>query len=439
MAINALVCRVTHFTPIPGKDKIQLAWAEGNQVIISKDIPLGTLGIFFPPEAQLSHEFCYENSLYASGKGENKDPSASGYIQSTRRIKQLVFKDAISSGLWMPLTCLSYLGNLPIPLKEGDTFSSLAGHEICNRYITPLQAKSSEPGLANQTKVKPEKIKYPEFKEHYDTPNLRYYINSIPIGATCIWTVKMHGTSGRTGLTKVVHPIKGWRRLWNKYLGKLYTFSPEVSYDKVTGTRRTIVKTSRTQKQDGWYKHSFREVIHEALSPRLGETLYYEIVGWAGGAPIQPGVDLQDKTDPVKKQLRKLLKTDYMDWSYGHDSGTYGVYVYRITQVDDTGEVNELSWEQVQARCKELGVPTVPYIKTTTFTSAEELLQELETHCSQPDPTNPHQITEGVCIRVVPPDTRKSSYVYKYKGNIFNYLEGRMRDIPTFIDIEETV
>lgn len=446
MSIEALVCRVKT-RPMEGMTKIQLGQAAGYQVIVGKDVADDTLGIFFPPGCQLSEEMCYENSLYRAGKGMNANPDANGYLEESRRVKQIKMKGALSEGLWMELKSVGWTGVDLSTLTEGLAFTALEGKTILTRYVSPAQARAEakEKQPKAGTSGKP---KVPAFHEHFDTAQLRYVIGSIPLGARLIITGKCHGTSGRTGHHQVHQPIPltGFPKLWNEWmdwLGWKWAYRYKTGQDqtqweqvwkKVSGTRRTILNP---EVPDWYHGGNFRREIHDSLSPRKGETLYYEIVGWTGptGSAIQHGVSLTGD-DAVKKTLRKQYG-DYMNWSYGCKPGEFKILVYRITYTNVDGEVVELSWDQIKARCRALGLQTVPeilVIKNYTGNS-DKLIEACREYTAMPDPLDPSHISEGVCIRVE--SEQQFGRILKFKGDLFCYLEGMLRELPDFVDNEE--
>ncbi|WP_285218515.1 hypothetical protein, partial [Klebsiella quasipneumoniae] len=71
------------------RDRLDLAGCDnvvgttifGYQAIISKQIEVGTLGIVFPAETQLSDTYCTENNMYRHAES-NRDKTAKGYIEA---------------------------------------------------------------------------------------------------------------------------------------------------------------------------------------------------------------------------------------------------------------------------------------------------------------------------------------------------------------------
>ncbi len=85
----------------------------GNQVLVSKEVKEGDIGIYFPVECQLSHEFVKTNNLYTD-KDKNEDKTQSGYLKDNRRVKCVKFQENYSMGLFLPIECVSEF------LEKGD-------------------------------------------------------------------------------------------------------------------------------------------------------------------------------------------------------------------------------------------------------------------------------------------------------------------------------
>ena len=51
-----------------------------------------------------------------------------------------------------------------------------------------------------------------------------------------------------------------------------------------------------------------------------------------------------------------------MRFAYGCADGACALYVYRITRVNEDGDIVELPWVQVRARCRDLGLLAVPQL-----------------------------------------------------------------------------
>lgn len=452
MAYEAIVTKI-HTHPFPGADKLVLGNVAGYQVITSKTTQDGQLGVFFPSDGCLSHEFCYHNSEYRTGKGENKDPNKSGYFEENHRVRTLTLRGAKSDGYWVPMQSLLWTGlslEELCALKEGYTFTSLNGKLVCEKYYTAATRRAMQASDKPKKVNKKEQVEYVGFERHFDTKQLRHYINSIPVDANIIITEKLHGTSGRTAHLPCVEPISKygwfatvfiWLALYCESIGlglPLPTNPTKETWKHVSGTRRTILEDGK-ESSGGFYSGTnFRQAIHNSIALRKGETIYYEIVGYQqGNKLIMPEYGLNKKDpSPVEKALRKQFETDSMAFTYGCKIGEYKVYVYRITQTTENHSV-DLSWEQVKARCKELGLDYVPEYQKLTFTNAESLLKIVEIASRGASSLDSSHISEGVCIRVEDAALPGGMSIFKYKSFQFCDIEGIAKNTDSYVDLEE--
>ena len=446
---------ITHITvrehPNPEIKRLAVGNAAGHQLIVSKDTPEGTLGVLFPPDGQLSHEMCYHNNLYRLGKGENADPKASGYFEENRRVRTQKFKGIASEGIWFPLESLAWTGADLSELKAGETITALNGKLLCEKYYSKATRRAMD-----QQKKQGRKTKLaPMFKEHFDTPQLRYTIGAIPDGARLIITEKLHGTSGRSMHGQVVEIKQILPFYLETYLLALAWLSSYISlpnwlfpdlsryeveetrWEHIMGTRR-VVRFGEGNSVGDWYAGTnFRDQIHKNLALHKGETLYYEIVGYdENGGTIMATYGL-DGDDEVYKELRKQYGKAPMVFSYGQEPGTYGVWVYRITMTNEDGYSVEYSHDQVVARCRELGLKVVPTLAIHQLVgdfTKESLIELCSKLARGPSTLDSKHIREGVCVRVESPEMNT---ILKWKGFEFAHLEGIAKNEDTFVDLED--
>ena len=451
-------------------DRLQVGECFGNQVIVSLDYKEGQMGVYFPVDGQLSERFCQVNDLVRR-KDENGN-ACGGYLDPDKRnIKALRLRGEQSDGLFMPLTCLADFTKIS-DLKEGDTISVLNGEEICRKYI-PRRNVARTSGKSKSGKAKANFA--PTFYEHVDTAQLAYNLGQFKVGDIVELTLKMHGTSGRTGYL----PLRKWKKSWlDKLLkrqGKEYR-----EYGYVTGTRRVVLDDTHT---GGFYSdNEFRHVMADKFEGKLrkGEVVYYEIVGFVNeNTPIMGSVKNSKISD---KAFTKQYGPETV-WSYGCDPhGGWAetsvapdefngdskvrapkceVYVYRMTQVNEDGDVVELSPDQVRMRCEQMGVKTVPVFErfiipeyteehSVAFAAyggedwvateripvdpGEYVLRKVEEYFDGPDPIGKTHVREGVVARIV---NRPNIAVYKHKNFSFKVLEGIAKDEAVAPDMEE--
>ena len=301
------VVKINSLRPHSNADRLQIATIFDSNVIVSLDTHLDDIGVYFPSDIQLSEEFCKVNDLVRR-KDENGNP-AGGYLDPNKRnIRPLKLRGEKSDGLYLPITCMMEF--CPISdLKVGDTIGVVNGHEICKKYI-PHCTKAYH----YTEKVRKQKVNFaPTFFEHCDTAQLAYNLEAFRAGDVVELTLKMHGTSGRTGYLPLLQP----RTLWDKILRRT-----RKEYGYVSGTRRVVLDEEHT---GGFYEdNAFRHYMAAKFENKLhrGETAYYEIVGFQGpnGAPIMSSVKNSKISD---KAFTKQYGEETV-FAYGCDpNGTY--------------------------------------------------------------------------------------------------------------------
>lgn len=409
--------------PHPNADRLQLGTVLGYQVVVGLDVVNGDIGIFFPEGLQLSEEYATANDLVRRKDADGKP--AGGMFEASRRVRCQKFRGQRSEGYWAPLTSLNFTNDCTL-FKTGDQLDSLNGIPLCSKYITPATrtARHGQCGHRRETLM---------FRAHKDTDQLRFSYGNLNERDLIIVTLKMHGTSQRTG--HVLDPIElpWWKRMVNGFF-KAAVY-PTKAWTYLVGTRNVILKMhlGLDCSNGGAHDWHFRQRAAEVFAGKLhkGETVYYEIVGYEKlGVPIMSR-HLADKE--IEKQYGREIT-----YHYGCGEGECAVYVYRITQSNEDGVVFELPWSQVKARCSELGVRHVPELNRQFHYCGErdKFHEFIETLIEGPDPVGLTHPREGVCVRVEGGDGRTA--IYKHKSFTFGVLEGYIKDNAEYVDAEES-
>jgi len=401
-----------------------LATVQGYQVIVGLEAKDGDLGVFFPCDGQLTKEHLTANKLYSTHPDTGE--KMGGYFGKNGRVRAQKLRGEISDGFWQEAKGFDWCGGLT--LKDGDEFDTLNGHKICQKYYTPATQRAAGKGKERKKKAK---ISYPNFYEHYDTKQLRNNVAAIPKGAVIYVSEKLHGTSGRTG--QVQPAIK---RSWlSSFFRRLLNRQNEWVY--VLGTRRTVKEAK--ENKDGYYgKDIFRTKMHDKIKQsglHKGEIVYYEIVGFTEtNRSIMAQYDIEDK------KLKKRYG-DKMTYTYGCDEYCCKLYVYRITQNTPDGATIDLSWDQMKARCQQLGLDVVPELDRFVYDgNTEELLKRVNKHTLGDSTLDNRHIREGVVCRVEHPAVYSSDpslIALKYKSYHFCEMEGIKKNDNNYVDIEE--
>jgi hypothetical protein len=389
---------------------------------------VGELGVFFPTDGQLSDEFCTNNNLYPVFDEKGKRTGGGFIDPKNRRVRAQTFRGVKSYGFWMPISCASYTGVDLSALTPGMAFCDLNEHQVCNKYVTAATSSSM-----SQTGKRVKRGATPTFPKHVDTDQFKYYYETIPTGSKITITLKVHGTSQRSGYC--FEPIKN--KWWKKPiigLCRLFGVSVKMAdWQYLNGTRNVILE--HTDEAGFYGTNDFREKAFHRFSQLLkkGEVVYYELVGWVDeNTTIMSSVS----TSALGKEFVKKYG-ETMVYKYGCVPGTCEIYVYRIAQFNEDGEAIELSWEQVKQRCSELGLNHVPEIDQLYYEPGSDpakLRHIVESYTSGVDLIDPGHIREGVVVRI---DHKGKTQFLKNKSFDFLVLEGVIKENETTVDIEE--
>lgn len=439
------VVKIEELHPHSNADRLQIATIFSQSIIVGLNTKIGDIGIFFPTDLQLSEEYCRENDLVR--RRDESGAPAGGYLDPGKRnIRAMKLRGERSEGLFMPLDSVAYTGETKFSV--GDTIDILNGHEICRKYIPRGRNRNPNSGKAGNKSRKTSVPLAPLFAEHVDTEQLVYNLNDFKAGDQIEITLKMHGTSGRTGY---LPKLKGYKR---SFLDKILRRPGTPIYDwgYVTGTRRVVLNDFE---QGGYYgSNAFREPHAKFFEGKLwkGEEIYGEIVGFTdSGTPIMG--EVSNKKTQDKEFVKKYGPTTV--FSYGCEPPNSKFYVYRMTLVNEDGEVVEYTPDFMRYRCAQMGVETVPvlwkgYIPYPNengfyvspdgkheFTSPGEWIQYIaEQYYDGPDPIGINHIREGVVIRIV---NKPKFCAYKHKNFNFKVLSGIAANLASENGIVDTM
>ena len=469
MAYYGFVTELKNVRPHSNADRLQLGDCFGNTVCVNLDYYEGQVGVYFPTDGQLSVEFATQNNLLRL-KDENGN-NIGGYMDPDKRnVKAIKLRGEKSDGLFLPLSCLDYCypdvkGGAEMMLNVGDRIDVCNGHDICKKYIP--RGKRNNPNREGNRTRKHRVETAPLFAEHVDTDQLAYNLADFKSGENLEVTLKMHGTSQRTGYLPTFQGFK--RTLWDRLLRREGT--PVYDWGYVSGTRRTVLEDY----EGGYYgSNEFRQAHSKCFEGKLwkGETVYYEVVGFTtNGTPIM-GVcnnkKLNDK-DFVKRYgetttfsygcnpdgchgtelLKMIIPNDENEETKIIRGPQSDIYVYRMTMTNEDGDVVEYTPDFMRYRCEQMGVKTVPVFwrgevpeidndealpDDMKFTVGEWVKELAEHYYEGPDPIGRTHIREGVVVRIL---NRPKFTAYKHKNFEFKVLEGIIKESATTPDMEE--
>lgn len=467
---KAYVTTLKNVRKHPNADKLLLADCFGNTVCVSLDYIEGMVGVYFPTDGKLSEEFCTQHNLVR--KKDENGVNIGGYMDPEKRnVTAIKLRGEKSDGLFMPISCLDYCfdkGTAAENLAVGDTIDVINGHLICEKYIPKRANRTSAGGAGTRAHRRAKRSIAPTFFEHADTEQLAYNLAAFKPGDLVEITLKMHGTSQRTGYLKVFKGMK--RTFWDKIFRREGTEIYDWGY--VSGTRRTVLDDF----EGGFYgSNAFREIHAKQFEGKLhkGETVYYEVVGFTDtGAGIMGAGNNEKLGKDFVKQYGKetifsygcepypssieYLGASAMNFGNGVVPSTLYVtkeelpqsdmYVYRMTSTNEDGEVVEYTPDFMRYRCEQMGVKCVPVFWTgfipenpasaddPTITAGEWIMKKAERFYEGPDPIGKTHVREGVVARVI---NRPKFTAYKHKNFEFKVLEGIIKDVADAPDMEE--
>ena len=455
---NAYITRIKNLHKHPNADRLQIGDCFGNNVVVSMEYEDNQLGIYFPSDGQLSVEFAETNNLMRK-KDENGN-NVGGYMDPEKRnVTAIKLRGEKSDGLFLPLSSLATFGDITT-LREGDRIDNFNGHEICCKYVPRIQSKRGHYSEGNKTRKKKVDVA-PLFAEHADTEQLAYNLGAFKAGDEIEITLKMHGTSQRTGYLPV---FKGYKRT---FIDKLLRREGKPIYDwgYVSGTRRTVLENF----EGGYYgSNEFREAHSKFFEGKLnkGEEIFYEVVGFTHtGTPIMASASNKKLND---KEFIKQYGDETV-FSYGCEPNPKSlviadpsadeivgikipfvpqsdIYVYRMTMTNEDGFVVEYTPDFMRYRCEQMGVKCVPLLwngvipenpasaDDPTITAGEWIKNVAERFYDGPDPIGKTHVREGVVVRIV---NRPKFCSYKHKNWYFKALEGIVKVEAEAPDMEE--
>jgi hypothetical protein len=429
----ATVVEIKNIIDLDGCDNIKGTTIQGNHVIVGKDVNVGDIGIYFPVESKLSEAILSTNNLYCDSE-LNSDKTKKVFFSQKGRVRAVKLKGFKSDGFFIPTSCLSFVieKDLQSTLKDGDTFDTIDGVLICEKYAAPCH-NGGQGNARKETKAnkKFDRIIPSQFKFHIDTAQLGKSLCQIHPEDIITISQKLHGTSfivsnvlcnreltwkdklaKRFGVaikeTEYESVYASRKVIKNKFATKSFTVNPEESWK----SQKILIKKKRVKdfffetyntdleiEYSGLYRQIFSD---ENKDPHLYDTFNYfdtfetlkGIKDWytktycAGTNLGYYGTDIwgivSKKLEPFLQKSMTIYgecvgylsdgKMVQKSFDYGCNKGEHANYVYRITTTNEDGKVYEWSMLQVQQWCKANGLNAVPLMY---YGTVADLYQEL--------------------------------------------------------------
>lgn len=425
---KAIVAKVTEVIGIPGADKIHIAKVLGENCIVSKEVGVGFVGLLFPADTQLSEEYCKQNNLFRRSEN-NIDNTKQGFFEENRRVRVQPFLKVKSTAYFTTVESISYCGGDYVAqiyaLPLGTSIDKVGDKEICCKYVSKATREAAL--KANRPKAR-KLVETPYFEKHVDSAQFKHNAALIPKGALLSFHAKVHGTSHRSGLTKVIKNLPKWKQ----FINKIAPIFPTEEWKHIVGTRNVVLSDSGKEGFHG--SEQFRFDVMESLKPYMveGMTIYGEIAGYANGKPIM--AVHSGKAAKDKAFLKKY--GDNIVYKYGCAEHEYRFHVYRITQLTHDGKNVDYSQKQLEQWCADRGILAPVEVAPQEIydgdldkllAKVENLTERSEEMCA--DVIDPSHPSEGIIIRV---DTgNMNPYFLKSKSYFFRTLEGLCEAVDT--------
>lgn len=325
------VVKINALLDIEGADKIKRVVVQGNNVIVSKDTPVGELMLYFVSGTKLSEDYCHKNNLYEDNT-KNRDTTTKGYINSKSRVRAIKLRGVISDGFIMHMSSLLpflEVGSIA-GLKEGDYFTDINGHSLCEKYFVPARNGNVGGKAPKQlgTKVK-DIIIQNQFRFHFETEHFVRNLNKFSQESEVIITRKLHGSSLILSNVLVNKALSFKEKVFKFFGGNV----PTSEYGMVwsSGKPKSKLPKGVVSEHNEWNTPN-----PSFYGANIWERAYNEI-----GSKVEKGISIY--AEIVGNSIQRDLFT------YNQD---YGIHVFRITSTNVDGNVYEFSWEQVKEYCK---------------------------------------------------------------------------------------
>ena len=358
----ATICQIENLYPIEGADRLMRTVINGNDMVVSKDMKVGDVVVYFPVETAICEQFLSANNLYelseahrnanfaeveelikyANTTEDDYDAKQSmamaksmcGFFNKRGRVRMLKLRGQYSMGFVIPVESLrNAFPDLTAVYGEiGTQFNYVGDTQFCWKYVPITDAKPHREHdksgkwkkLMRRTRERFDKLIEGQFEFHYDTKKLEGEMHNIKPDQTVSVSVKVHGTSVILSNILCNRKLSPWEKV-KKFFG---CNVPTTEYSNIYSSRKVIKNRYLNENVRDYYGSDVwgcvNRVFEKFLSP--GMTVYGEIVGYIEGTSQM----IQAKHD------------------YGCEPGQWKFMPYRITMTDETGKKVEYNVEEVQ-------------------------------------------------------------------------------------------
>jgi len=260
----ASVVEVKNTIPIDNCDNVVHTNIFGNLVIVSKDTKVGDVGLYFPPETQISNTFLSKNNLFRhSENNDNKEKK--GFFEDSGRVRTVKFRGNSSVGFFIPINSLeNAFDNVNSEyFKVGSEFDFVGKDILCKKYI--VKVREARQQQKKSRKPKESKIIENQFRFHEDTKQLYKNIQKIKPNDIISVTYKQHGTSLISSRVLCKKKLNPFLKLM-KFVGVPVV---DKQYDNIYSSRRVVKNSDLNPNAAHYYETDIWGLANEKLKDYL--------------------------------------------------------------------------------------------------------------------------------------------------------------------------
>lgn len=391
------VVEIKDLFSIEGADKIVRVVINGNNVVVPHTTEVGSKMLYFCSGTKLSDDYCHKNDLYDKAE-ENYNKEKRGFISfRQKRVKAIKLKGIISDGMLMPLTSLlPFLEGANInSFKIGDEFTEINGNTLCEKYIVPVKSN----GQGSVKTPKENKLKdliiESQFRFHHETEHFVKNVEKFNPETEIIITRKLHGSSLILSNVLVAKKLSLKERVLNFFGANI----PKTEYGYIfsSGKPRGKLPKGVESETNKWETPNPSYYTSDIWARAYNENKQY----------LEKGISLYGEI------VGQGIQGDQFTYNM-----EYGIFIYRITQTSNDGNVYEFSWEQVKRYCEKYGLNYVQeYFSGKVKEFGEDFLESLREKYLNKSYKD-CKIDEGVCIKI-----RSTDEIFKFKSPNFIKME----------------
>lgn len=343
----AKICKIKELNPIEGADRLLKTVINGYDIVVSNDMAIGDMVVYFPVESVICERLLGLNNLYElscyelnankdevektfTEKGDKEARKLCGFFTKKGRVRCIRLRGCPSQGFVLPADSLELLSE---EYKGTDweeynnmAFDCIDGEKICWKYVIPIKEatpRGDKSKKLNKKLRRFDRLVPDQFVFHYDTKKINDVIGNFNPDDNVTITVKVHGTSAIIAKVLCNKKLNFFEKI-KKFFGiKVNT----LEYGNVYSSRKTIKNRYINPNVNSFYSVDVWGKADELVYPYLDEgmTVYGEIVGYQDG---------------TGRMIQK-----YHD--YGCEVGEWKFMPYRITMTDDYGNKTEWNVQDV--------------------------------------------------------------------------------------------